>query len=56
MISPFRPLLGCVFAFSAFAGDAGGRPGEEALRKWPQWRGPLTCVAAPVSPAWGSSA
>jgi len=42
-------LLGCVFAFSAFAGDAGVRPGAEALRNWPQWRGPLANGVAPLA-------
>ncbi|HKQ40573.1 MAG TPA: hypothetical protein VJ063_21060 [Verrucomicrobiae bacterium] len=37
----FLPLFGWLFALSAFAGDAGIRPGAEALHNWPQWRGPL---------------
>ncbi|MCI0746786.1 MAG: PQQ-like beta-propeller repeat protein, partial [Verrucomicrobia subdivision 3 bacterium] len=41
------PLLGCLFALSAFAGDAGVLPGAEALRNWPQWRGPLANGVAP---------
>jgi outer membrane protein assembly factor BamB len=49
MISPFVPLLGCLFALSAFAGDAGVRPGAEALRNWPQWRGPLANGVAPLA-------
>src|SRR5690348_1373265 len=42
------PLLGWLFALSAFAGDAGIRPGAEALRNWPQWRGPLAHGVAPL--------
>src|SRR5258705_742929 len=49
MISPFLPLLGCLLAFSAFAGDAGVHPGAEALRNWPQWRGPLANGVAPLA-------
>jgi len=49
MISPFLPLLGCLLAFSTLAGDAGVRPGEEALRNWPQWRGPLANGVAPLA-------
>jgi len=45
----FLPLLGCVFALSAFGGDAGVRPGTEALRNWPQWRGPLANGVAPLA-------
>jgi outer membrane protein assembly factor BamB len=44
----FLPLLGCLFALPAFAGDAGVRPGAEALRNWPQWRGPLANGVAPL--------
>ncbi len=43
------PLLGWLFALSAFAGDAGVRPGAEALRNWPQWRGPLANGVAPLA-------
>src|SRR5688500_16801692 len=45
----FLPLLGCLFALSAFGGDAGGLPGAEALRNWPQWRGPLANGVAPLA-------
>src|SRR6185503_7069354 len=43
----FLSLLGCLFALPAFAGDAGVRPSAEALRNWPQWRGPLANGVAP---------
>ncbi|HKQ40575.1 MAG TPA: PQQ-binding-like beta-propeller repeat protein [Verrucomicrobiae bacterium] len=43
------PLLGWLFALSAFAGDAGVRPAPEALRNWPQWRGPLANGVAPLA-------
>jgi outer membrane protein assembly factor BamB len=43
----FLSLLGCLFA--TFAGDAGVRPGAEALRNWPQWRGPLANGVAPLA-------
>src|SRR6266480_2396053 len=43
------PLLGWLFALSAFAGEAGVRPGAEALRNWPQWRGPLANGVAPLA-------
>src|SRR5258705_10091957 len=43
------PWLACVFALSAFAGDAGVHPGAEALRNWPQWRGPLANGVAPFA-------
>ena len=51
MIFPLRllPLLGCLFALSALGGDAGVRPNEEALRYWPQWRGPLANGVAPLA-------
>src|SRR6058998_1525619 len=49
MISPFLPLLGCLLAFSSFAGDAGVHPGAEALRNWPQWRGPLANGVGPLA-------
>src|SRR5262245_28285263 len=45
----FLPLLGWLFALSAFASDAGVRPGAEALRNWPQWRGPLANGVAPLA-------
>ena len=45
----FLPLLGWLFALAAFAGDAGVRPGAEALRNWPQWRGPLANGVAPLA-------
>ena len=45
----FLPLLGWLFAVPAFAGDAGVRPGAEALRNWPQWRGPLANGVAPLA-------
>src|SRR5258705_13734228 len=43
------PWLACVFALSAFAGDAGVHPGAEALRNWPQWRWPLANGVAPLA-------
>ena len=45
----FVSLLGCLFALSAFGSDAGVRPGTEALRNWPQWRGPLANGVAPLA-------
>jgi outer membrane protein assembly factor BamB len=45
----FLPLLGWLFALSAFAGDSGVRPSAEALRNWPQWRGPLANGVAPLA-------
>jgi outer membrane protein assembly factor BamB len=42
-------LLAWLFALSASAGDAGVRPGAEALRNWPQWRGPLANGVAPLA-------
>ncbi len=45
----FLPLLGWLFAPSAFAGDAGVRTGQEAMRNWPQWRGPLANGVAPLA-------
>jgi len=43
----FLSLLGCLSALSVPAGDAGVRPTAEALRNWPQWRGPLANGVAP---------
>lgn len=45
----FLPLLGWLFALSAFAADPGVHPGAEALRNWPQWRGPLANGVAPLA-------
>jgi outer membrane protein assembly factor BamB len=42
-------FLGCLFALSALAGDVGVRPSAEALRNWPQWRGPLANGVAPLA-------
>lgn len=51
MILPLRllPFLGCLFALSVLGGDAGVRPSAEALRHWPQWRGPLANGVAPLA-------
>src|SRR5213596_176197 len=43
------PFVGCLFALSAFAGDADVRPTAAALRNWPQWRGPLANGVAPLA-------
>ena len=49
MSSPLRILTisSCLFAQSALATDAGVRPTADALRNWPQWRGPLANGVAP---------
>ncbi len=49
MKSPMRLLVitGFLLALVARAGDADVRPGAEALRNWPQWRGPLANGVAP---------
>lgn len=51
MIFPprFLPFLGCLFMLTALAGDAGVDPDAEALRTWPQWRGPLANGVAPLA-------
>src|SRR6266536_929440 len=41
------PLVGCLFALSACAGDAGVRPTAEALGDWRQWGGPLANGVSP---------
>ena len=41
------PVLGFFFMFSALADDPGGPSDTEALRNWPQWRGPLANGVAP---------
>lgn len=50
MISPLRllPSLG-LSAWSVLAGDPGVRPNAEAMRNWPQWRGPLANGVAPLA-------
>ena len=49
MSSPLRILTisSCLFAQSALATDAGVRPTADALRNWPQWRGPFANGVAP---------
>src|SRR2546423_4814922 len=48
-VAAFLACQVAAFALSAFAGDAGVRPGAEALRNWPQWRGPLANGVAPLA-------
>jgi outer membrane protein assembly factor BamB len=41
------PILGFLLALPAFAGDTGLCASADALRNWPQWRGPLANGVAP---------
>jgi outer membrane protein assembly factor BamB len=49
MLTPLRHLLvvGCLFALPALADEGGTHPRTQALRNWPQWRGPLANGVAP---------
>ena len=51
MLTPLRHLLvlGCLLALPALAADASGQASNEALRNWPQWRGPLANGVAPFA-------
>ena len=42
-------FLGCVLVVSAWADEAGIASTAEALRNWPQWRGPLANGVAPLA-------
>jgi outer membrane protein assembly factor BamB len=51
MLQPHRhlALLACLLALPVLAGDDARRPGAEAARQWPQWRGPRANGVAPLA-------
>ena len=43
------PALSCLLAFPVLAQDPASRSSADALRNWPQWRGPLANGIAPLA-------